>query len=68
MKGPSSALPPPQEAPATASESAVECSDCGCAFVNADAYDLHIIGSKCVLPYEAGLEVARMIRLTWTRC
>ena len=50
----------------TASESAVECSDCGCAFVNADAYDLHIIGSKCVLPYEAR-SGGRETGATWTR-
>ena len=44
----------------------VECSQCGCAFVNIAAYDAHRPDGKCVRPTDAGLVVAPRIRLTWS--
>ena len=44
----------------------VECSQCGCAFVNIAAYDAHRPDGKCVRPTDAGLVVAPRVRLSWS--
>jgi hypothetical protein len=44
----------------------VECSQCGCAFTTAAAYDAHRPDGKCVGPTDCGLVVAPRIRLTWS--
>ena len=36
----------------------IRCTQCGCAFVDAAAYDAHRPDGKCVKPTEAGLVVA----------
>ena len=44
----------------------IRCTQCGCAFVDAAAYDAHRPDGKCVKPTDAGLVVAPRIRLTWS--
>jgi hypothetical protein len=44
----------------------VECSQCGCAFTNTDAFDRHRPDGKCVRPTDAGLVVAPRVKLTWS--
>ena len=48
----------------TAPTTDVECPECGCAFVNAAAFDAHRPGAKCLKPTAVGLVVAP--RLTWS--
>ena len=50
----------------TAPTTDVECPECGCAFVNAAAYDGHRPNGKCLKPTAVGLVVAPRIRLTWS--
>ncbi len=44
----------------------VECSQCGCAFTDAAAFDAHRPDGKCVNPTDAGLVVAPRVKLTWS--
>jgi len=50
----------------TAPTTDVECPECGCAFVNAAAFDAHRPGAKCVRPTDCGLVVAPRVCLTWS--
>ena len=44
----------------------VECSQCGCAFVNAAAFDAHRPDGKCVKPTDVGLVVAPASGSRWS--
>lgn len=44
----------------------IECPECGCAFVNAAAFDIHRPGDRCLKPTEVGLVVAPRVKLSWS--